>query len=223
MATQVEGVYVITGAGLWPGRGHADLARAAVEAEASLLQLRQKEGSTAELLRIAEELRQITLGTPTRFIVNDRVDIALAVGADGVHLGDEDLPVHHARRLMGPSAIIGASVATEQEVREAETDGASYLGVGPIYATGTKSDAGDEVGLEQIRRFRAITRLPIVAIGGITASRAAEVGAAGANGIAVISAVAAAESPLRAILELLAAFRYGRSLARGPGVGEPTG
>lgn len=209
----MRGIYVITAAGLVPGRTHQDVARAAVEAGARVVQFRQKTGSTRELLALAQDLREITRGSATHLVINDRVDVAMAVGASGVHLGDQDMPVRVARRLLGPEVLLGASVASEEEVREAEAAGADYLGVGPIYPTGTKADAGDAVGLEQIRRFRAITSLPIVAIGGITAAAAAEVAAAGADMVAVISAVAAAQDMAAAVRELRAAFERGQARA----------
>ncbi|MBW3625302.1 MAG: thiamine phosphate synthase, partial [Armatimonadetes bacterium] len=155
-----------------------------------------------ELYDLAAEIRQATRHTPTLFIVNDRLDIALAVDADGAHVGPDDLPWHEARRLLGPDRILGVSAATPEEVTRAEAVGADYLGVGPAYATGSKADAGEAIGPEGIARIVALTRLPVLAIGGITAANAAPLWEAGARGIAVISAIAGAEEMTAAIREL---------------------
>jgi thiamine-phosphate pyrophosphorylase len=137
--------------------------------------------------------------------VNDRVDLAAASGAHGVHLGQTDLPVREARALLGPGRLIGVSVEDAAQAARAEADGADYLGVGPIYATGSKADAGPAVGTEQLIRLRRATRLPLVAIGGITRDRVAATLAAGAAAVAVIGAVAAAPDPETAARELAAA------------------
>ncbi len=192
MATTIHGLCVITAAGLSPGRTHLDVAKAAVDAGAAMVQLREKHATTRELHQAAIALRDLTRGTSTRFLVNDRVDVALAADADGVHLGPDDLPWKEARRLLGPARVLGVSAATMEEVREAEAAGADYLGVGPAYATGSKADAGDAIGPEGVRRIVEATRLPVVAIGGVTADNAKALWEAGASGIAVISAVAAA-------------------------------
>jgi thiamine-phosphate pyrophosphorylase len=129
------------------------------------------------------------MGSGCLFFVNDRVDVAMAAGADGVHLGQEDLELEAARRLAGNEMAIGISATTVEEARRAEEGGADYLGVGPVYATPSKADAARPIGLEGLRTIRDAVTLPIVAIGGITETNARQVFEAGANGIAVISAV----------------------------------
>ncbi len=185
------------------GRGHADVARAALEGGAPMIQLRDKEMTTAELLPVAEEIRGLAREHGALFIVNDRVDIALAVGADGVHLGPDDMPVAAASRLMGPRAAIGASVADVAEARAAEAAGASYVSVGAIYATPTKADAGAPIGLSPIAEVRDAVNVPVLAIGGITCQNVEEVIRAGADGAAVVSAVAGAEDMVSAARELM--------------------
>jgi thiamine-phosphate diphosphorylase len=201
-ALDLSGICVITAANLVPGRTHLDVARAAVEGGARMVQLREKNADTRELYEIAGGIREATSGTSTLFIVNDRVDVALAAEADGVHVGPDDLPWREARRLLGPDRIMGVSAATPEEVRGAEAAGADYLGVGPAFATGSKADAGEAIGPEGIARIAALTSLPVIGIGGITLANAASVWASGAAGIAVISAVAGAKDMAAAVREL---------------------
>jgi thiamine-phosphate diphosphorylase len=201
-AVDLSGVCVITAAGLIPGLTHLDVARAAVAAGARMVQLREKNASTRELYRLALEIREVTSGTPTLFIVNDRVDVALAVDANGVHVGPDDLPWAEARRLIGPDRILGVSAATPEEVKAAEAAGADYLGVGPAYATGSKADAGDAIGPEGVGRIASLTALPVIAIGGITSANASPVWESGTAGVAVISAVAGARDMASAVAEL---------------------
>lgn len=175
-----------------PDRSLEQIARAAAAGGATVLQLRQKSADLRMALANAERMRALTreLGLP--FIINDRVDIALAVGADGVHLGPEDIPVPVARRLLGACKIIGASTGTITEALQATQEGADYLGVGAVYATRSKADAGDPIGPHGLREIVQTTHLPIVGIGGITAENVAGVVQAGAAGAAVITAIACA-------------------------------
>jgi len=140
-------------------------------------------------------------------IINDRCDVALAVGADGVHLGQEDLPVAEARALMGPQRIIGLSTHTLAQALEAEAEGADYLGFGPIFPSSTKSNPEPVVGIEQLREVRSRVGLPIVAIGGINAGNIRAVFDAGSEAPAVLSAVLAAPDPVRAIADLMTALQ----------------
>ncbi len=199
------GVYVITSAGLVPGRGHRDVALAAIEGGADAVQLRAKELRDDELRPIARELAEACRGAGVLFVVNDRVAVALESGADGVHLGQDDDPAG-ARARLGDRPILGVSVRDADQARRAEAAGADYLGV-TVWATATKPDAAPG-GLEAVRDVREATDLPIVGIGGIDATNAAEVIAAGASGVAVISAVGAAEDPVEATRALVRAV-YG--------------
>jgi len=203
-------VYVITEP--LPDRSPLDIATAAFTGGAGVVQYRHKGASTRELFFHAGRLAALAREQERALIVNDRVDIALAVRADGVHLGPDDLPVSAARRILGPTVIIGASVGTVEEAIEAEAEGASYLGVGCIYGTASKPDAGDPVGPERIAEIRAAVALPIVAIGGVTRERIREVLAAGADGVAVVSAVTRAANMKTATRELIRQVRAtGRS------------
>ncbi|NLV27600.1 MAG: thiamine phosphate synthase [Methanomicrobiales archaeon] len=183
------GLYIITDDDLTPGSSHVRIAQDALIGGARIIQLRDKKRSGAELYAIAKEIRNLCNMYNAGFIVNDRVDIALLSGADGVHLGQDDLPLTVVRPLFPPPFIIGISVGSVDEAVLAEEGGADYLGVGPIFSTETKKDAGSAVGTEMIRKIRENVAIPIVAIGGIKLSNTREVIAAGADGIAVISAV----------------------------------
>jgi thiamine-phosphate pyrophosphorylase len=188
-------LYVITDEKVSRGRSHLQIAEGAILGGADVLQLRDKEASSGLLYRVALRLREITREAKVPFIVNDRLDIALAADADGVHVGQADLPASVVRGLMGPGKILGVSVDTEEEAILAEKDGADYLGVGPVFeARGTKPDAGEPLGVDRIARIRRHCRLPIVAIGGIDADNARGVLEAGADAAAVISAIAAADN-----------------------------
>jgi thiamine-phosphate diphosphorylase len=187
-------LYVITDEKVSRGRSHLQVAEAAIVGGADVLQLRDKEAPGGLLYRVALQLRRITREAKIPFIVNDRLDIALAADADGVHVGQADLPASVVREIMGPGKILGVSVDTVEEAMQAEKDGADYLGVGPVFeARETKPDAGLPLGVDRITRIRRQCRLPIVAIGGINAENALMVREAGADAAAVISAIVAAD------------------------------
>ena len=154
---------------------------------AKILQLRVKDVPSRDFLVIAQEVRKICRRSGCLFIVNDRADIALAVDADGVHVGQEDLPLVAARKVLGPHKIIGVSTHDPHQAQTAERDGADYIGFGPMYGTITKATGYTARGLEQLREIRAVVRLPIVAIGGITTDRAPVTLTAGADAVAMIS------------------------------------
>jgi thiamine-phosphate pyrophosphorylase len=197
-------LYVITDETLSGGRTHEEQTRAALAGGAGLIQLRDKTSSSRRLYTAAVEMQRLCREAGALLIVNDRVDIALAADADGVHVGPDDLPVAVARRLL-PGRIVGASAGTVEEAIAADRDGADYLGVGAVYeARGSKADAGAPVGPERVAAIRAAVRLPMVGIGGIKAANAAPVIAAGANGVAVITGVVAAPDIAAAARELLA-------------------
>jgi thiamine-phosphate pyrophosphorylase len=196
-------LYVITDEPLGRGRSHLQIAEAAIRGGADVVQLRDKTASGRRLYDIAVQLRRLTRDAKVSFVVNDRVDVALAADADGVHIGRDDLPASVVRRVLGPGKILGVSAETVEEAVTAEKDGADYLGVGPVFeARGSKADAGEPLGLDLIARIRRDCRLPIVAIGGINAENARLVRDAGADAAAVISAVASAEDVAQAARRL---------------------
>ena len=196
-------LHVLTDRKTSRGRSHLQVAEAAIAGGADVLQLRDKEASSGQLYREGLLLRKLTRDAKVPFIVNDRLDIALAVDADGLHVGQTDLPASVARRILGPGKILGVSVETVEEAIRAEKDGADYLGVGPVFeARGTKPDTCEPLGVDCIARIRRHCRLPIVAIGGINAENARKVREAGADGAAVISAIVSADDISQATRKL---------------------
>ncbi len=185
---RLPGLYVIIDAQFLKGRSHLEAARQAIQGGASVIQLRDKQLSKKELLPIARGLRNLCAEYNVLFIVNDYLDLALATDADGLHLGQDDLPVKEARKLLGIDKILGVSTRTVEQALVAEADGADYIAVGAMYATSSKETAV-VVGLERLRQIRQAVSVPLVAIGGITRDSATEVVAAGAGSVAVISAV----------------------------------
>ena len=185
-------VYVLTDQILAAGREVEPIVAAAITGGATAIQFRWKLGPLPEALRAGRALRELCRDTGVLFVVNDRVDLALALGADGVHLGVEDLPVATARALIGDRMIIGYSPETPADAVSAEPSGADYLGVGPIFGTTTKADAGNAVGPGHLAEIVRAVSIPVVGIGGITADNAPAVVTAGATGVAVISAVVGA-------------------------------
>jgi len=186
------------------GREPVALARAMLAGGARLLQLRLKTSASGALLAAATTIRELAAAAGATFIVNDRADVAAAAGADGVHLGQDDLPVAAARSILGPRALIGFSTHSESQVVAAGAGGADYLAFGPIYATTSKQAADPVLGCERLAAARRLTSGPLVAIGGITAATAPAVLAAGADAVAVIAAVVRAPDVERATGELLA-------------------
>ncbi|MUV59085.1 thiamine phosphate synthase, partial [Halogeometricum sp. CBA1124] len=161
--------YLVTQGDRSGARGTADVVRAAIDGGVDVVQLREKHATARERYELGLELRDLTREAGVAFVVNDRVDIAAAVDADGVHLGDEDLPVSVARDHLGEEAIVGRSVSTPEAAREAERAGADYLGVGAVFATGTKDVADDEaeIGTERVAAVAAAVDIPVVASGGV--------------------------------------------------------
>lgn len=181
-----------------PNHARGDLVNSvesALRGGVTMVQLRAKELTDREQLSLAITLRELCQQSDAAFIVNDRLDIALASGADGVHLGVDDLPLEVARELAGPEMIIGYSPETDEQLRTAAVRGADYLGVGPVFGTSTKSDAGAALGLNELKRRLELGRLPAVGIGGITSENATSVITAGADGVAVVSAILKAADP----------------------------
>lgn len=200
-------LYVVTDSGLCGERPLAACVEAALRGGATVVQLREKQATTRRLVELGRALRELTRRYGVPFIVNDRLDVALAVEADGVHLGQDDLPVEAARRILKPGCLIGASVESPEEALAAERAGADYLGVGPVFATATKPDAGVPRGPQLIQAIRRVTGLPIVAISGIDARNAPLAIRAGADGVAVVAAVMGAADVEGAARELAQAVR----------------
>jgi thiamine-phosphate pyrophosphorylase len=192
-----------------PGRSVPEIVAAALRGGARAVQLRWKDGGAREMAELGRELLRETRAADARLFVNDRLDVALAIGADGVHLGQDDLPVRAARELAPPGFLIGVSAETRELARAAWRGGADYVGVGPVFATGSKLDAGEAVGTARVREIAGAVDVPVVGIGGIGPANAGEVVAVGAAGVAVISAVTRAADPERASAALLEALRRG--------------
>ena len=185
----MRGYYFITDSGL-SRKGNISDVKSAIRAKIEVVQYREENKSTGEMYEEAFRLRRICEGVI--FLINNRVDIALSVDADGVHLGREDLPYLIARRLLGRKKIIGLTVHTLKQAIQAQRLGADYIGVSPIFATHTKSDAGVPVGVELISKIKKRIRIPVIAIGGINLSNAKDVIRAAASGLCAISAVVTA-------------------------------
>lgn len=177
----------------------------AIRGGCTMVQLREKEASSLDFYRQAVAVKKITDHYQTPLIINDRLDIALAVGADGVHIGQSDLPADVARRVIGPDRLLGVSVTCVQEAVKAVADGADYLGVGSIFSTGTKADAV-HVSIEELQKIRRAVRVPIVVIGGIGKENAAMFRPMGIDGLSVVSAVIAQPDIACAAAELKALF-----------------
>lgn len=195
-------LYLVTDRGLAGGRSLEEIVYQSVAGGVTAVQLREKEATARQFLQQGEALRRATskLGIP--FLVNDRVDIAQACGADGVHLGQSDMPCALARRILGEGRIIGVSVSTLEEAVEAQAEGADYLGVGPVFATSTKTDALPATGLGLLEAIGHAVAIPLVGIGGINQTNAGEVILAGASGVAVVSAIIAGADPGKAARSL---------------------
>lgn len=188
MLKKIRGYYFITDAALSRGGNISDV-KNALSAGVSVVQYRNKTGSTQGLCIEALKLKKICDGAGAVFLINDRIDIALAVNADGVHIGTDDMPYKIARRLLGKKKIIGVTAHNIKEATEAQRLGADYIGASPIFITDTKPDAGVPAGIELIKEIRKKISISIIAIGGITLYNAKEVIAAGADGLCAISAV----------------------------------
>lgn len=182
-------LYVITDVKIGRGLAHAEIARRAVSGGADVIQLRDKTLPCHDLLREAREIREITRAAGVLFIVNDRIDVALAAGADGVHLGQDDLPAGDARKIAPGGFILGVSVGNVTEAVMAEQAGADYVALSPTFSTDSKINAGSGHGLGVLREVCCSVSIPVIAIGGIGPGNVSRVITAGANGVAVISAV----------------------------------
>ena len=202
----LSGVYLLLDEQWAPGRHLPSILELAAGCGIRLFQYRNKTGSMRDVFARAGELREVAARSGALFIVNDRCDVALAVEADGVHLGQEDLPLDLARKVMGPRKIIGISTHRPEEVMQATKGGADYIGYGPLFPTMTKAAHVAPVGLAGLRDIRSLTPLPVFAIGGITVDTLAEIVNAGANGIAVASAVLDASHVEQAMRDFVSHF-----------------
>ena len=203
-------LYLVTDRDLAGEKSLEDVVFAAVRGGVTAVQLREKECTTLEYISLAKRIKRLLENSPVPLIINDRIDVALASNADGVHVGQSDMPYSEARRIMGPNSIIGLTVETMEQARLAEHTDTDYLGVSTIYATPTKTDTINEWGLKGLKELRTQTDKPLVAIGGINSKNAADVIKAGADGIAVVSAICASSDPESSAREINAIIANAR-------------
>ena len=207
-------LYLVTDRALSLGRSTVEVVRAAIRGGVSCVQLREKGCSTREFMDEARLLKALLAGTGVPLFINDRLDVALAVGADGVHLGQNDMHISDARRLVGERLVIGISAESVADAIRAEAEGADYIGVSPVFTTPTKMDTAPPLGLEGLREIRRAVSLPLVAIGSIRHDHAAEVPRAGADGLAVVSAIVSAPCPRTAAAALRQQIAFTREEER---------
>lgn len=200
----IHQLHVITDTQLARGRSLAEIVSAAISGGATVIQLREKSASTRDIIALGQVLHTITQTAGIPLIVNDRIDIALAINAEGAHVGQEDMPAPLARRLLGPTKILGVSASRLNEARQAQADGADYIGVGDIFGTQSKTNTGFPIGLDSLSEIVQGVSTPTIAIGGITSQNAHQVIQSGASGIAVISAVIGAKDVRNATHQLRA-------------------
>jgi thiamine-phosphate pyrophosphorylase len=200
---------VITDALLASPRPLRAVVQAALQAGARTIQLRDKTAPARDLFAQAVELLPLVHGAGGLLIINDRTDVALAAGADGVHLGPDDLPVEAARRVAPPEFLVGASTDDPQRARALEAAGASYIGCGAVFGTSTKDVGGEQIGIGRVTEVARAVSIPVIAIGGIGPENARLLGGSGAAGIAVVSAVMASADPAAAVRQLLRSFASG--------------
>lgn len=220
------GLMLVTDGELSCGRAIEQIVEKAAAGGATIVQLREKTAPTRTFIALGRRIAEILRPRRIPLIINDRVDVALAVLADGVHLGASDMSVSDARRILGPKAIIGLSVENESQAVAAERLEVDYLGVSPVFLTPTKTDTGAAWGIEGLWRLRPLVRRPLVAIGGINAASAARVLEAGADGLAVVSGICSAPDPEAAARELRGLVDAARARKAGggmPGGGKPRG
>lgn len=198
-------LYLVTDRGLMSTQTLTEAVEQAILGGCTMVQLREKESSSLEFYEQAQEVKRITDRYGVPLIINDRVDIALAVEAAGIHIGQSDLPVPDVRRLIGMEMLLGVSVSSSEEAGKAMEDGADYLGVGAMFPTGTKTDA-NAVSMEELRRIRRMTNLPIVVIGGINQENAGLFRPMGIDGLAVVSAIIGRPDIRKAAAQMKEAF-----------------
>jgi thiamine-phosphate pyrophosphorylase len=206
-------VLVIADVGVAQARDLVQIVEAAIAGGARAIQLRAKHGSAREMAELGRRLSYLTRRSSGLLFINDRVDVAMAIGADGAHLGDDDLPLSAARAIAPAGFLLGRSVDTPDEARAAERDGADYVGAGPVYSTYTKVDTGPVIGPDGLAAIRSATPLPVVGIGGIDPINAEQVAGTGAAGVAVIRGIVAAADPRAATAAMLEAVARGHRSA----------
>jgi thiamine-phosphate pyrophosphorylase len=209
MMKHIGRLHILTDTVLQSRFSHMEITRLAIAGGTDTIQYRQKSGSTREMIEIARNMKRLCSEAGVMFIVNDRLDVAIAAEADGVHLGQDDFPIPIARELLGEGRIIGGSAATLDEARTCLSEGADYVGFGPVYPTSSKDDAGPVSGIDILKQVADIIPLPIIAIGGVGAENVPGVMRAGAHGIAVISAVCCQDDPEEATRALYRALNMG--------------
>lgn len=200
-------LHIITDFWFQQKHSHAELASMAISGGADTVQFRQKHGSTRHLLEEANKTAKVCREASVPLIINDRIDVALAVEAAGVHLGQEDFPVEVARRLLGDEIVIGASATTLKQAQRAQEAGASYIGFGPVYPTSSKANPAAVKGIDVLSQVCASVDIPVIAIAGIRTDRISEVMSAGAHGVAVMTAVSLADDPAMAVKDLAKRLR----------------
>ncbi len=203
-------LYMITDRRQVIGGDLLQVVESALHAGVKAVQLREKDIFSRELYELAFELRKLTSHFGARLLINDRVDIALAVEADGVHLGADSMPIHRVRRILGPSKLIGVSCHNQISAITAQENGADFITFGPLFLTPSKACYGDPVGLEKLETVAGILDIPIFGLGGINHSNIPQVMAAGACGIALISAIIADKDPCKAATEIIATMAASR-------------
>jgi thiamine-phosphate pyrophosphorylase len=200
-------LYLVTDRDILEDRDLFTAVEQALKGGVTVLQLREKTASSRDFYHLAVRMKELATAYQVPLIINDRLDIALAVDAGGLHVGQDDLPITEARRILGPGRILGYSVSTVEEAVYGEQNGADYLGAGPVYATGSKADAVSPIGADSLRRIKQSVTIPVVGIGGIGEANIIEVKRAGVDGASVISAIMGSRDPERAASALIAAWR----------------
>ncbi len=200
-------LYLVTDRQLSLGRDIAWIVEEAVKGGVTMVQLREKDCSTRNFIELASGLKEKLKTYNVPLIINDRIDVALASDADGVHIGQSDMPYDMARKILGKDKIIGLSVETMQQVEEANLLDVDYIGISPVFSTPTKTDTFKPFGLDGVEKVMAVSKHPAVAIGGINNSNVKDIFNAGANGVAVVSAICSADNPRTATEEFIKLIR----------------
>lgn len=206
-------LYLVTDRALSLGRPLLEIVSAAVRGGVTMVQLREKECETREFVELGRAVHELLRTTDIPLIINDRADIAMVIGAEGVHIGQHDMFYDDARRLFGPEAIIGLSIENEAQAHEClSLNGLDYIGASPVFTTPTKTDTAPALGFEGLQRIRRIVgpNMPMVAIGGINHSNIQDIIRAGTDGVAVVSAICSAPNPADAATELLSAIKQAK-------------